>query len=32
VGHHCLILDATHTRILEDRVKELTHEMIASAR
>jgi PAS domain S-box-containing protein len=31
-GHHCLVLDSTHTRILEDRVKELTHEMIGSAR
>jgi PAS domain S-box-containing protein len=23
VGHHCLVLDATHTRILEDRVKQM---------
>ena len=21
VGHHCLILDSTHTRVLEDRLK-----------
>jgi PAS domain S-box-containing protein len=25
VGHHCLVLDSTHSRILEDRVKELTY-------
>lgn len=23
VGHHCLVLDSTHAKLLEDRVKEL---------
>ena len=23
VGHHCLVLDSTHTRLLEERLKEL---------
>ena len=31
-GHHCLILDSTHTRILEDRVKELECEQFSVAR
>ena len=25
VGHHCLVLDSTNTRILEDRLKQLEH-------
>jgi PAS domain S-box-containing protein len=28
VGHHCLVLDSTHTRILEDRVKELERDSV----
>jgi len=31
IGHHCLVLDSTHSRILEDRVKELTYDMAACA-
>lgn len=30
VGHHCLILDSTRTRILEDRVKELEMDAISA--
>jgi PAS domain S-box-containing protein len=32
VGHHCLVLDSTHTRMLEDRVKELEMKAISAAR
>jgi PAS domain S-box-containing protein len=32
VGHHCLILDSTHTRILEDRVKELERDAFSLVR
>ena len=32
VGHHCLILDSTRTRILEDRVKELECEQFSGTR
>jgi len=32
VGHHCLVLDSTHTRILEDRVKELERDAFSAAK
>ena len=32
VGHHCLVLDATQARILEDRVKELERDAFSEAR
>jgi PAS domain S-box-containing protein len=32
VGHHCLVLDSTRNRILEERVKELELEAISAAR
>jgi hypothetical protein len=32
VGHHCLVLDLTHTRILGDRVKELEMDAFSVAR
>jgi PAS domain S-box-containing protein len=32
VGHHCLVLDSTRTRILEDRVKELERDSISAAK
>jgi PAS domain S-box-containing protein len=31
VGHHCLVLDSTHARFLEERVKELEREPISLA-
>lgn len=31
-GHHCLVLDSTHARILEDRVRELENEAIGTAK
>jgi PAS domain S-box-containing protein len=27
VGHHCLVLDSTHTRLLEDRVAEMEERL-----
>jgi hypothetical protein len=30
VGHHCLVLDSTHAKILEDRVKELERDAISA--
>jgi PAS domain S-box-containing protein len=32
VGHHCLVLDSTHAKILEDRVKELEHDAFNAAK
>jgi hypothetical protein len=32
VGHHCLVLDSTHTRMLEDRVKELERDAISATK
>lgn len=32
VGHHCLVLDSTHTKILEDRVKELERDAFSAAK
>jgi hypothetical protein len=32
VGHHCLVLDSTHTRILEDRIKELERDSFSAAK
>ena len=32
VGHHCLVLDSTHTRILEDRVKELERDAFSATK
>lgn len=32
VGHHCLMLDSTHTKILEDRVKELERDAFSAAK
>jgi PAS domain S-box-containing protein len=32
VGHHCLVLDSTHTRILEDRVKDLERDSVSAAK
>jgi PAS domain S-box-containing protein len=32
VGHHCLVLDSTHTRTLEDRVKELERDAFSAAK
>lgn len=31
VGHHCLILDSTHSRMLENRVKELERDSFSVA-
>jgi PAS domain S-box-containing protein len=31
VGHHCLVLDLTHTRLLEDRLEELERGPISLA-
>jgi hypothetical protein len=31
VGHHCLVLDSTHAKILEDRVKELERDAFSAA-
>jgi len=32
VGHHCLVLDSTHAKILEDRVKELERDAFSVAK
>ena len=32
VGHHCLVLDSTHTKILEDRIKELERDAFSAAK
>ena len=32
VGHHCLVLDSTHAKILEDRVKELERDAFSAAK
>lgn len=31
VGHHCLVLDLTHTRQLEERVKELERDALSAS-
>ena len=32
VGHHCLVLDSTHTRLLEERLQELEQGLKSSPR
>jgi PAS domain S-box-containing protein len=32
VGHHCLVLDSTHAKLLEDRVKELERNAFSAAK
>lgn len=32
VGHHCLVLDSTHTRLLEEKLKTLESESLSCAR